>query len=81
LLFNVKYDIFRYIIARTGYVRWNDDNDVRFVIDQHDKLSFYTARSLTRGYSYLLGQCDQSLSATSILNAACAAVRQQIPIV
>jgi hypothetical protein len=29
----------------TSYIQWNDD-DVRFVLDQHTKLDFYSASSL-----------------------------------
>jgi hypothetical protein len=31
---------FSYIMARTNYFQWNDD-DVRFVLDQHAELNFY----------------------------------------
>jgi hypothetical protein len=31
--------LFSYIMARISYIRW-DDNDVRFVLDQHAELDF-----------------------------------------
>ena len=32
-------------MAKTSYIRW-DDNDVRFVLDQHAYLDFFSARLL-----------------------------------
>jgi len=32
-------------MARTSYIQWNADN-VRFVLDQHAELDFYSATSL-----------------------------------
>jgi hypothetical protein len=38
---------FSYIMARTSYIQWNDDDDdVQFVLDQHAELDFYSASSL-----------------------------------
>ena len=34
-----------YIMARTSYIRWDYD-DVRFVLDQHNELNFYSVSSL-----------------------------------
>jgi hypothetical protein len=34
-----------YIMARTSYMQWNDD-DVRFVLDQHAELYFFSASLL-----------------------------------
>jgi hypothetical protein len=34
----------KYIMARMSYIQWNDD-DVRFVQDQHAKLNLYKASS------------------------------------
>ena len=34
-----------YHMARTSYIQWNDD-DVRFVLDQHAEFDFYSASSL-----------------------------------
>jgi hypothetical protein len=34
-----------YIMARTSYIQCND-GDVRFVLDQHAELDFYSASSL-----------------------------------
>jgi hypothetical protein len=36
---------FSYSMARTRYIQW-DDNDVRFVLEQHAQLDFYSASSL-----------------------------------
>ena len=36
---------FSYIMARTSYFQWEDD-EVRFVLDQHAELNFYSASSL-----------------------------------
>ena len=32
-------------MARTSYIQWNDD-DVRFVLEQHAEFDFYSASSL-----------------------------------
>jgi len=46
LLFNANWAIFQlYHMARTSYIQWNDD-DVRFVLDQHAEFDFYSASSL-----------------------------------
>jgi hypothetical protein len=44
LLYNAKWVIFSYIMTRTSYIRWND-NDIRFVLDRHASLDFYSASS------------------------------------
>jgi hypothetical protein len=36
---------FSYIMARTSYIQWNDD-DVHFVLEQHAEFDFYSASSL-----------------------------------
>jgi hypothetical protein len=38
---------FSYIMVWTSYIQWNN-GDVRFVLDQHAELDFYSARSLTQ---------------------------------
>jgi len=39
--------IFSYIMARTSYVQWcDDDDDVRFVLDQNASLDIYSGSSL-----------------------------------
>ena len=43
LLFNAIF--FSNVMARTSYIRWDED-DVRFVLDQHTKLDFYCASLL-----------------------------------
>ena len=35
-----------YIMARTIYFQWDDDDEVCFVLDQHAALDFYSASSL-----------------------------------
>ena len=50
LLFNHKWAIYSHIMARTSYIRWND-NDVYFVLDQHDKLDIYSASSLKQQFA------------------------------
>ena len=37
---------FNYIMARTTYFQWDDDDEVRFVLDQYAELDFYSASSL-----------------------------------
>ena len=41
---NEQFSSYMYIMARVSYIQW-DDNDVRFVLDQHDKLGFYSESS------------------------------------
>ena len=35
--------MFSYVMS---YIRWDDDDDVRLVLDQHAQLNFYSASSL-----------------------------------
>jgi hypothetical protein len=37
---------FSYIMVRTSYFQWDDDDEVCFVLDQHTELDFYSASSL-----------------------------------
>jgi hypothetical protein len=39
LLFNANSEIFSYIMARTSYFQWDDD-EVHFVLDQNAELVF-----------------------------------------
>jgi len=39
------------IMARTSYIRWEDD-DVCFAVDQHAKLDFYSAISMKQRYNW-----------------------------
>ena len=41
---NEQFFSYMYFMARVSYIRW-DDNDVRFVLDQRDKLDFYSESS------------------------------------
>jgi hypothetical protein len=45
LLFDAKWAIFSSVVARTSYFQWND-GDVRFVLDQHAELDFFSASTL-----------------------------------
>ena len=42
-----KEQFFRDIMARTSFKPW-DDNDVRFVLDQHAQLDIYSTSSLKK---------------------------------
>jgi hypothetical protein len=50
---------YMYIMARTSYIQWNDD-DVCFVLNQHAELDFYSASPLkqlsTGNHVVLLGR-------------------------
>ena len=63
--------------------RWNDD-EVRFVLDQHAELDFYSASSLKQQsmllHSDTLFWFRTNQSLLFLLNAACLAEKQQIPI-
>ena len=37
---------FSYIMVRTSYFQWDDDDEVCFVLDQHTELDFHRASSL-----------------------------------
>jgi hypothetical protein len=43
--FTPNETFFSYIMARTSYIRWDDDN-ICFVLDQHALLDIDSARSL-----------------------------------
>jgi len=42
-LSNAKWACFSYIMARKSYIQWNDDDVVRFLLDQHAKCDCYTS--------------------------------------
>ena len=42
---------FSYIMARTIYFQWDDDDDICFVLDQHTLVLFYSASSLKQQYT------------------------------
>ena len=49
LLFNAKRTfLFSYIMARTSYIRWDENDEVRFAQDQHSSLDFCSASSLNQ---------------------------------
>jgi hypothetical protein len=48
LLFNTKWTVCDYILARTSYIRWDND-DVHFALDQQAELDLYN-----RNYSAIL---------------------------
>ena len=77
LLFNANSAIF--LLYHGG----NDDDEVRFVVDQHAELDFYSASSLKQ----LAGRHSDTLfwfranhSLLFLFNAASLEVKQQIPI-
>ena len=74
---------FSYFMARTNYYPW-DDNDVRFVLNQHAKSDFYSASSVKSLWVDMLGHLNTwfwaNQSLLLLLNAACLAEKQQIPI-
>jgi predicted alpha/beta hydrolase len=74
---------FSYIIVRTSYIRWDDD-DVHFALDQHSKLNFYRASSLkqqsTDRHMDALGHIILIWSQPVLLLRTCSAEKQQIPI-
>ena len=74
---------FSYIMAWTSYFQWNDD-DVRFVLDQHAELDYYSANSLKQQSSGRhvapLGHIILIPSQLLLLNHASLARKQYIPI-
>jgi predicted alpha/beta hydrolase len=74
-------------MARTSYFQWNDDDDVRFVLDQQAELDFYSASSLKQQsvdrHVAPLGHIILIASQTVLLfllNATCLCEMQQIPV-
>jgi hypothetical protein len=45
----INEQFFSYIMARTSYIQWNDD-DVCFLLDLHAYLDFYSASSLKQQF-------------------------------
>ena len=45
LFFSAKCAIFSYVMERTSNIRWDDDDDIRLVLEQHSWLDFYSAIS------------------------------------
>jgi hypothetical protein len=76
-----------YFMARTSYFEWYDD-EIRFPLDQHTELDFYSASRLKQQSAgrYVIPNPDtliwfkanQCLSL--LLNGVCFAEKQQIPI-
>ena len=83
LMCNVKCAIFRSIMARRSYIRW-DDNNVRIRLDQHDYWDFYSASWLKHQsavYMLLhLNTFPNNQSLLFLLIVACLAEKQRIPI-
>jgi hypothetical protein len=65
-----------------------DDDEVRFVLDQHAELDFYSVSSLKQQSSdrhvaplgHIILIPNQPVFALELLNATCLAEKQQIPI-
>ena len=49
-MFNANSVIFNYIMARTSYIQWIDD-DTHFALNKHAELDFYSAISLRQQYT------------------------------
>ena len=66
LLFNVKWTNYSYIFVRISYIWWDDD--VRFLLDQHVELEFYsdTLQSASR-HGFPLGTLFRFLVIQSLL--------------
>jgi len=58
LLFDAKLAIFTFSVARTSYVRWDND-DVLFVLHQHVISDYYSASSLKQ---QLVGKSDNTMA-------------------
>jgi hypothetical protein len=72
---------FSYIMVRRSYLRWNDDNDVCLVPDQHAWLDLYSAKSvkqLSTGRTCCSIQIHYADSSQLLLNPAKLAEKQQI---
>ena len=76
LLFNSNEQFFSYITARTSYFQWNDD--ICFVLD----LAHWNNRPKVDMslHSHTLFWFQDNQSLLLLLNAACLAEKQQIPI-
>ena len=66
-------------MVRTSYIQWNDD-DVRFVLDQHTELDFYNTSSLKQESVDTLSWFRTNQSLHFLLYAGCLAEKQHIPI-
>ena len=87
-MFNANVAIFSAISWREPINFQWDDDEIRFVLDQHDELDFYSVSSLKQqsvgrrvtllGHIILIP--SQPVFSLFLLNAACLAEKQQIPI-
>jgi len=79
------HHLFSYIMARTSFW-WDDDDDVRLVLVQHDELDLYCASSLKQSTGRHCASPDTlfwfraNQSLLSLISAAYLAEKQQIPI-
>jgi hypothetical protein len=53
--------ILSYIMARTSYIQWNDD-DVHFILDQHVELDFYFASSVNNSLCVYMSHHSDTLT-------------------
>ena len=75
-------------MARASYLEWNDD-EIRFALDQHTGLDFYSASWLKQESAgrHVIPNSDTLIwfqsnhSAFLLLNGVCFAEKQQMPIV
>jgi hypothetical protein len=80
LLLNANSAIFSAISWQEQVNFQWDDDEVRFVLDQHAKLDFYIASSLKQQSADTLFWFPADQTLLILLNAACLAEMQQIPI-
>jgi hypothetical protein len=84
LLFNANEQFLSYIMERTSYIRW-DDNDVPFAVNQHALLYFYSASSLKQQSScrhnvslrHIIPIPSQPVFALLLLSFVCLSEKQQ----
>jgi hypothetical protein len=82
----MQTQFFSYIKVRTSHFQWDDD-EVRFLLDQHAELDFYSNSSLKQQsgvdmslHSDTLFRFWANKSLLFLLNAACLTKKQQITI-
>jgi hypothetical protein len=76
-----------YFMARTSYFEWNDD-EIRFLLDQHTELDLYSASWLKQQSAgrHVIPNSDTLIGFKAnqflflLLNGVCFAEKQQIPI-
>ena len=53
-------EFFSHIITRTSYIRCDDDDDVRFLLDQHTELDFYSSLVAQLRHNNLIGNATNT---------------------